>query len=143
MPPQSAVAPASYAPDSLSSSFIPSQTSEGGSLQLRLRPQVHLATTARCPARQDTEFGHDAVEGGLLPHEYFWRDACEWLDQQGYKLRPRYHPDWIPSWRGSAQLNPYFCEDGRASQVNISPCFSWVGLTTRTEGGHAGRHSTV
>ncbi|KAI0779522.1 hypothetical protein C8Q74DRAFT_1367404 [Fomes fomentarius] len=116
MPSQGAVAPASYEPYRFSSSFTPGQTSKGGSRELRPRPQVHLATTARYPARQDTKFGQDAIEGGLLPHEYVWRDACEWLGQQGYKLRPRYQPDWIPSWRGSEELNPYFCEDGRASQ---------------------------
>ncbi|KAJ3477233.1 hypothetical protein NLI96_g10607 [Meripilus lineatus] len=33
----------------------------------------------------------------LLPDEIFWRDHQVWLQEKGYMLRPRYHPDWIPS----------------------------------------------
>lgn len=34
----------------------------------------------------------------LIPFEYFWRDHQEWLAAAGYMLRPRYKPNWIPSW---------------------------------------------
>ncbi|KAI0790923.1 kinase-like domain-containing protein [Abortiporus biennis] len=34
----------------------------------------------------------------LLPHEIFWRDHQQWLEESGYMLRPRYRPDWQPSW---------------------------------------------
>ena len=30
--------------------------------------------------------------------EIFWRDQYDWLLKSGYKLRPRYHPNWAPSW---------------------------------------------
>ncbi|KAJ7092074.1 kinase-like domain-containing protein [Mycena belliarum] len=41
-------------------------------------------------------------EPGLLtPRECFWRDHHDWLEGCGYKLRPRYHPDWVPSWTGT------------------------------------------
>lgn len=45
--------------------------------------------------------------------EVWWRQQYEWLKIRGYLLRPRYAPDWVPSWEGSKRhaLN---CEDGRA-----------------------------
>lgn len=33
----------------------------------------------------------------LFPYEAFWRDHQVWLQEKGYMLRPRFHPDWIPS----------------------------------------------
>ncbi|KAJ3002778.1 hypothetical protein NUW54_g5662 [Trametes sanguinea] len=50
-------------------------------------------------------------DGGLFSHEKFWRDHQQWLKDQGYMLRRRYHPDWIPSWQGTKR-DPYECEDG-------------------------------
>ncbi|KAL4244330.1 hypothetical protein ABKN59_010149 [Abortiporus biennis] len=50
----------------------------------------------------------------LLSHEEFWRDHQVWLQQQGYMLRPRYKPDWIPTWESSY---PYYLthQDGIAT----------------------------
>ncbi|KAJ3776849.1 kinase-like domain-containing protein [Lentinula raphanica] len=48
----------------------------------------------------------------LWPSEVFWRDHYEWLKNKGYLLRPRYHPDWVPSWSEST-LFPYRFEDSR------------------------------
>ena len=39
--------------------------------------------------------------GSMSPAEIFWADHYRWLESQGYKLRPRYHPDWIPTWKKS------------------------------------------
>lgn len=38
----------------------------------------------------------------LLQHEIFWRDQQVWLQEKGYMLRPRYHPNWIPASQGKA-----------------------------------------
>ncbi|CDO69429.1 hypothetical protein BN946_scf184791.g24 [Trametes cinnabarina] len=46
----------------------------------------------------------------LLPSERFWRERQPYLRQHGYELRPRYSPDWEPSWKGTL-LDPTFCED--------------------------------
>ena len=46
----------------------------------------------------------------LLPHEKTWRDRQLSLQQRGYALRQRYHPDWQPSWTGT-NVSPNFCED--------------------------------
>ncbi len=46
--------------------------------------------------------------------EIYWRDRYDWLQQCGYTLRPRYKPDWVPSWQGTKK-SPHVCEDaGRA-----------------------------
>lgn len=53
----------------------------------------------------------------LMPHEVFWRDHQAWLQQCGYMLRPRYKPDWVPSWR-STNANARECEDGLTLPVS-------------------------
>ncbi|KAM5533173.1 hypothetical protein V8D89_013129 [Ganoderma adspersum] len=52
--------------------------------------------------------------GGYLTREFFWRDHYTWLQEQGYVLRPRYHPYWKPSWAGTKKDSDY-CEDGQIS----------------------------
>ncbi|OCH83830.1 hypothetical protein OBBRIDRAFT_892117 [Obba rivulosa] len=49
--------------------------------------------------------------GTLKPGEIWWRDHQPWLQERGYSLRPRYMPDWIPSWKGTTKLW-FRCEDG-------------------------------
>ena len=43
--------------------------------------------------------------------EIFWRDNFTWFKDQGYQLRPRFAPDWIPSWKGTSKFRLQ-CEDG-------------------------------
>ena len=63
-------------------------------------------------------------KSGLLHGlELYWRDRFEWLKQSGYTLRPRYNPNWIPSWQGTDKF--YFeCEDGVELVVSLSSLFS-------------------
>ncbi|KAG2353300.1 hypothetical protein BDR07DRAFT_1496542 [Suillus spraguei] len=49
--------------------------------------------------------------GALSEDEIWWRRQYEWLKVRGYLLRPRYAPEWIPSWEGSKR-HPLDCEDG-------------------------------
>ncbi|KAF8421143.1 kinase-like domain-containing protein [Boletus edulis BED1] len=37
----------------------------------------------------------------LDPREVWWRDRYQRLAKQGYLLRPRYSPQWVPSWKSS------------------------------------------
>lgn len=75
------------------------------------------------PTHEDTpEIGPVLVEpqgswkGELKPEEVWWRDRYEWLKGQGYVLRSRYRPDWIPSWK--TKHKPYWkCDDGQAILV--------------------------
>ncbi|KAI9059873.1 kinase-like protein [Trametes sanguinea] len=53
-------------------------------------------------------------EYDILPDEILWRDRYTTFLERGYRLRPRYHPDWRPSWTGT-NLNPEFCEDAVVS----------------------------
>ena len=46
----------------------------------------------------------------LLEGEHYWRDRFLWLKEHGYTLRPRYSPDWKPSWVGTNK-NRMDCED--------------------------------
>ncbi|KIJ08466.1 hypothetical protein PAXINDRAFT_18400, partial [Paxillus involutus ATCC 200175] len=62
--------------------------------------QLHLET-----------FGGDITQ----PHELgegekWWRDHYQWLYDAGYQLRPRYHPEWVASWK-TRNLDWMDCED--------------------------------
>ncbi|KIJ60042.1 hypothetical protein HYDPIDRAFT_139776 [Hydnomerulius pinastri MD-312] len=54
----------------------------------------------------------------LLPEELdpagevWWRDHYNWLKSRGYLLRPRYSPNWVPSWITSKK-GWVECEDGK------------------------------
>ncbi len=57
------------------------------------------------------------IQFGLFKDEFFWRDHQPWLADSGYMLRPRYRPDWEPSWLKSKK-NPLVCEDGQSPLVS-------------------------
>ena len=59
-------------------------------------------------------------QGGYLSAEFFWRDHQPWLQEQGYMLRPRYHPDWKPSWERTKKFYDDV-EDGQILMVR-PPC---------------------
>ncbi|KAG8740316.1 hypothetical protein FRC10_004498 [Ceratobasidium sp. 414] len=43
-----------------------------------------------------------------------WVSFQPYLLSKGYQLRPRYRPDWVPSWKTTG-ANPYNCEDSANS----------------------------
>ncbi|KAI0629614.1 hypothetical protein C8Q77DRAFT_1076079 [Trametes polyzona] len=51
-----------------------------------------------------------AVAEELMPWEFVWRDRYQYLQDNGYELRPRYHPNWSPSWIDT-DFDPKYCED--------------------------------
>ncbi|KAI0709576.1 kinase-like domain-containing protein [Cerioporus squamosus] len=51
------------------------------------------------------------LDGGLSNAEFFWRNHYKFLEEKGYRLRPRYSPDWEPSWLESNK-DRFDCEDG-------------------------------
>lgn len=57
--------------------------------------------------------------------EVFWRDRYDWLKSIGFTLRPRYKPDWIPSWTNTDILHIRF-EDSVEILVRIFPFFHIV-----------------
>ncbi|CCM03211.1 uncharacterized protein FIBRA_05335 [Fibroporia radiculosa] len=64
---------------------------------------------------ENRSYSPEIDPGDLEPHEYFWRDHQPWLEERGYMLRPRYRPDWVPSWKGTSKRY-WSCEDGQAIQ---------------------------
>lgn len=57
-------------------------------------------------------------DGQLTEPELWWSHHYHWLKDSGYLLRPRYAPDWIPSWQGTKK-NWALCEDSRVAKVGI------------------------
>jgi hypothetical protein len=55
----------------------------------------------------------------LVDYELFWRNNYEWLKAQGYLLRPRYEPNWKPSWEGTDKSWDE-CEDASMIWVSLS-----------------------
>jgi hypothetical protein len=60
--------------------------------------------------------------GTLVKGEEWWRDRYHDIEAQGYRLRPRYHPLWEPSWIKSGK-EFYSVEDGQATIVRLSYFF--------------------
>ncbi|KAG6827025.1 hypothetical protein H0H92_013507 [Tricholoma furcatifolium] len=48
--------------------------------------------------------------GELTTIEVFWRKHYQLFKDRGYTLRPRYRPDWIPSWWNTSK-DCWTCED--------------------------------
>jgi len=57
--------------------------------------------------------------GALVMTELWWRDRYDEVAQHGYKLRPRYQPNWKPSWLKSGK-DFYAVEDGQPTIVRVS-----------------------
>lgn len=58
-----------------------------------------------------------ANPGILGRNERWWPRHHKWLEDSGYKLRPRFHPDWKPSW--TSTKTPYYkFEDGQNHPVS-------------------------
>ncbi|KAF6743542.1 hypothetical protein DFP72DRAFT_827633 [Ephemerocybe angulata] len=55
---------------------------------------------------------HPYNQANLSSGEVYWRDHYIWLKQSGYALKPRFNPDWVPSWTGK-NIDPNDCEDSK------------------------------
>lgn len=65
-----------------------------------LNPDHHHAMTDS-PPKPPKDRVQPATQ--ISPVEHFWKEHQPWLKEQGYELRPRYEPNWTPSW----VLDPY------------------------------------
>ena len=52
-----------------------------------------------------------ALGSQLLPIEKFWRAKQPLFERNGYLLRPRLRPGWVPSWELNPSLEPMDAED--------------------------------
>ncbi|KAH8987525.1 hypothetical protein EDB86DRAFT_3245740 [Lactarius hatsudake] len=57
---------------------------------------------------------NDRQAGTLVMTERWWADRYNEIAEQGYRLRPRYHPQWEPSWFKTGK-DFYTVEDGQAT----------------------------
>ncbi|EJD47838.1 hypothetical protein AURDEDRAFT_163298 [Auricularia subglabra TFB-10046 SS5] len=47
-----------------------------------------------------------------LDHELTWVRMHSYLEEHGYRTRPRYQPAWTPSWMNNPKTSRLLCEDG-------------------------------
>ena len=77
---------------------------------------VQLSSAARPTDGFESHMGTRRA-GTLVKSEEWWRDHYVDIGRHGYKLRPRYHPLWEPSWIESKR-DFYKAEDGQATIVS-------------------------
>ncbi|KAJ3556600.1 hypothetical protein NM688_g1940 [Phlebia brevispora] len=73
---------------------------------------LNMQTTGDAQSKADQD--QEPQCGALRKHELWWRDSQKWLEDKGYMLRPRYQPEWVPSWEGNGRRH-LLCEDGAAT----------------------------
>jgi hypothetical protein len=56
-------------------------------------------------------------DGKRFPGENFWVEQQSWLKDCGYKLRSRYQPDWVPSWKKPVETTFLGREDAVVADV--------------------------
>ena len=89
--------------------------------------------TAKAKVRDLSElagYRESTKKGGfaLTPLEIWWRDRAIFLESRGYRLRPRFRPDWEPSWV-SRSVNPFQCEDAQPHLVRLFHVYLCLVLT--------------
>ena len=72
-----------------------------------------LSVPEEPPAEPRPAQAHDL----LFLDEEVWRDRYTWLQEKGYLLRKRYHPDWTPPWLSTGRLRRAY-EDGHEPAVS-------------------------
>ena len=55
--------------------------------------------------------------------EIWWCNRYEQLKARGYILRPRYAPNWIPSWKNDEKKDWADCEDSK--QMAVGRLHTW------------------
>ncbi|KAH9038042.1 hypothetical protein EDB83DRAFT_2268129, partial [Lactarius deliciosus] len=61
-----------------------------------------MPQSAPAPDSNERQGGLGIMDiGTLVKSELWWRDHFYDIEERGYKLRPRYHPHWEPSWINS------------------------------------------
>jgi hypothetical protein len=55
--------------------------------------------------------------GMIYPSELWWKDNYDMIKRCGYELRPRYSPDWEPSWITTGK-DFFTVEDGQPCLVS-------------------------
>src|ERR1700691_662254 len=70
------------------------------------------------PKRDDNVLLPGMIDRTVLrDSEVFWRDHQKWLEDCGYMVRPRYMPDWKPSWTDKSGKMVMLYEDAQYLKV--------------------------
>jgi hypothetical protein len=85
----------------------------------------------------------DFKDGYLTPGEQFWTRRYDWLRSQGYLLRDRYNPKWVPSWQGKNDTRWWQAEDSQLLIVRCRPLFALDSLTLISGHSNCGCYSPV
>ena len=80
----------------------------GLQVPMALKPDSRLNSTPVLPGLTNDD---------LFGSEQWWKDQYEDICDSGFQLRPRYHPNWVPSWKASGK---FFLdvEDGQPTIVS-------------------------
>lgn len=92
-------------------------------------PALHVS----CPhmAKEHREVGYSSelldeenpIPGSgsavLSSSELWWIERYEMLKDQGYTLRPRFRPGWVPTWK-VRNIRPLRCEDSIRNPVFVA-----------------------
>jgi hypothetical protein len=72
-----------------------------------------------------------SYDSQIQPNEYFWVDHQPFLLSCGYRLRPRYDPAWVPSWKLAKPkiIRPFNCEDD--SGLLVRTVYPFITLTNQ------------
>ena len=110
------------------SDLIPSSKRRLISPEIRVDHESSSLSNPRGPRkRRPTQERHEAPTlftpaslemGDISRSEAWWRDRYYSIRDSGYKLRPRYHPGWEPSWIRSGK-DSRETEDGQNCQVRV------------------------
>ncbi|RDB20053.1 hypothetical protein Hypma_013004 [Hypsizygus marmoreus] len=82
------------------------------------QPTTHMSHSRSSSSSMTSSSSHSQPErfdyssGRWSPKERFWVAHQPFLLSRGYRLRPRYDPNWIPSWEQSGDpIDKTHCED--------------------------------
>ena len=78
--------------------------------------------------------GAEELFAKLTMEEQFWAARQPFLESRGYVLRPRYHPDWVPSWKGKPRGEVFKAEDGYSLPVSYHDVPSRLQVADRDHG---------
>ena len=80
-------------------------------------------------SRRGSAYDEHRPAGTLVITERWWRDRYIEIEKQGYRLRPRYHPHWEPSWPKTGK-DFYTAEDGQATIVRVVGFITFLHILT-------------
>ncbi|KAH0828135.1 hypothetical protein J3R83DRAFT_3810 [Lanmaoa asiatica] len=92
---------------------MPSRSKKQAVKEAETKREEALFAQLQLAAFRDIPRNKDGTQ--LSEPELWWSKHYSWLRDNGYTLRPRYAPDWVPSWQGTKK-SWLMCEDSRGAK---------------------------